>query len=197
LHGIWWATEWATEELNLRSYRRIRSASSPAESLPLAEDGGAGTPGLPLDADSGPRCHASGAPSVADSGGHAPQPFWAHPGSSRGLRLGSFTIHVWRTENSNPSGFPPTRFPTGAHTLTGSFSKAEGERIERPWGFRPNLRLATGCLATRPAFHCAPGGGRTLTPEGHWFLGPARLPISPPALGADTGNRTRVFTMAG
>jgi hypothetical protein len=52
----------------------------------------------------------------------------AHPGSSRGLHLGSFTIHERRTENSNPSGRPPSRFPTGADALAGSFSMAESGR---------------------------------------------------------------------
>ena len=107
-----------------------------------------------------------------------PSPCGAHPGSSRGLRLGSFTIHKRRTEKSNLSPFGASRFPSGARALAGSFSKAEGERIERPWDSRPNLRLATGCLATRPAFHCAQGEIRTLTalPD-HAGLSRACLPF--------------------
>ena len=124
--------------------------------------------------------------SIADGGGLAPQPLWAHPGSSRGLRLGSFTIHERRTENSNPSGSPPSRLPSGAGTLAGSFSiavgrlgytehPAESGRLER----HGRSRALVSSEAQHPGWFTlpgTPGGICTLTPlPGHRFLRPARL----------------------
>src|SRR5690349_12852229 len=40
------------------------------------------------------------------------------------------------------------------------------------------------------------GGSRTLTPVGHALLRRARLPVTPPARGADTGTRTRPSALA-
>jgi hypothetical protein len=61
----------------------------------------------------------------ADGGGPDPQRSRAQPGSSRRLPPGSFTIHVRRAENSNPSALAPGRFRGGARALAGSLSKAE------------------------------------------------------------------------
>jgi hypothetical protein len=101
--------------------------------------------------------------SSADGGGHAPQPLRAHPDSSRGLRLGSFTIHRRRTENSNLSGHPPSRLPTGADALAGSSSMAESGRHD----LHAVRRALVSSEAQHPGWFTlpgAPGGGRTLTP---------------------------------
>ena len=68
------------------------------------------------------------------------------PGFEPGLHLGSFTIHERRTENSNPSDCSPSRLPTGARALTGSFSerKASGSNARRT--YHPDLGLANRCL---------------------------------------------------
>ena len=149
-------------------------------------------------------------------GAHTP-----HPASTGGHLHGSFTLHEWRTENSNPSPCEPNRFPAGARTLTGSFSRAESGAFEAhgvnralvsreaqgpAWftlqnrGTRQRSLGADRQSGVEPSSLtiCPECAGRGSNPHArrHWFLGPARLPISPPALGAATGNRTWVFTMA-
>ena len=90
---------------------------------PLAKGEGADSPGFPLPVGSGhgaaPAAHLPWRMAEVT----LPSPCGAHPGSSRGLRLGNFTIHERRTENSNLSNCLPSRLPTGARALTGSFSK--------------------------------------------------------------------------
>ena len=69
-----------------------------------------------------------------------------------------------RDSNSRGAHHALHAFRACSSYLPDTLHCAEGERIERPRGSRPDLRLATGCLTTRPAFQRAPGGIRTLTP---------------------------------
>ena len=70
--------------------------------------------------------------------------------------------HARRTENSNLSGCPPNRFPTGAGALAGSFSAESGRH-----DLHAVRRALVSSEAQHPGWftlHGAPGGGRTLIP---------------------------------
>ena len=117
----------------------------------------------------------------------------ARPGSSRVPSPVGLRFHERRAGDSN-SGTAHR----GLHAFRAcsssirALSNAEGERIERPWDSRPNLRLATGCLTTRPAFLTCPTADSNREPlrsEGSastsWArragAGPARHPAMPVA----------------
>jgi hypothetical protein len=165
-----------------------------------------------------PRCRSGGAPSVAECGGPDPLALARLiPLRTGGHLHGSFTLHERRTENSNPSPCGPNRFPAGARNLTGSFSTAESGAVEahgrnralvssEAQGTLPgSLSMSNGRGQANPlvrgdqrgrdlpaSLRAEPG----IRTQNLFLLREAPLPVGLDRLGAATGNRTRVFTMA-
>jgi hypothetical protein len=145
-------------------------------------------------------------------------PCRAHPGSSRGPRLGGFTIHERRTESPSLSErYSPIRFPSEAGAPAGSSSKAERGEFESH-GCR---RALVSSEAGRPARSLSMEARQGIEPCHNSFAGchqhqldacreyppwdsnpdarclrPVALPIGLEGHGADTGNRTRDLTSA-
>ena len=146
-------------------------------------------------------------PSQADDGGPDPQPSRAHPASNGRLRPGSFIIQCGRRTIRKPhlavpAGVQPAPgIPAWfivleesgafeAHALRRALASNEA-RYARPVHSPCAQVCSTGSQpGWAPAHACA---GRESNPHAlrHWFLGPAWLPVTPPALGADDGDRTR------
>jgi hypothetical protein len=89
---------------------------------------------------------------VADGGGPEPQRSRAHPGSSRRLPPGSFTIHARKTEDPNPCGDPLTRFRIGDRLHDGFIFHGGGRRtrIPAPYGAHPLSRRSRPARPVHP-----------------------------------------------
>jgi hypothetical protein len=85
----------------------------------------------------------------------------------------------------------PTPLPTVPLAPSGHSPNAEGERIERPRDSRPDLRLATGCLASSASL---PYAGRDLhphAPSGAQVSETCASAFRHQRLRVDDGSRTR------
>jgi hypothetical protein len=84
---------------------------------------------------------------MTEGGGHAPQRLRAHPGSGRGLLLGSFTFRGGGRSTRSPATNAPVRFPDDAGALTGSSSRRRAEKSNpTPYGAH-SLAARPGALA--------------------------------------------------
>jgi hypothetical protein len=94
-----------------------------------------------------------------------------------------------------PSGETGSRTRKAAH-VAAQDSRAEGAGFEPAHDLRRDLGLANRRLTARPTFHQYAGRESNPHVRRHTLLRRARLPVTPPALGATGQIRTGPTTMA-